>query len=783
MSENQDNSGFPKPDAKLQKSAKQSAFERQKAEAEAKRKREAAETAAVYEDFVKSFDRDDDNSMGDSEARQGRGDPRAQQGMARGGRPPFGVGAPPSGGPSRRHFGQSGMKSGPGSLGPAPGGFNKKRSFQDFSKQNRDNAQGADDHRNRAQPGSTIAKAFDTSDDEEMRDAENRNEERAVAKPTLRLTNLPPGTSPATIKALMPSNLVVEQVKILPINNAALGTERKSLVAIVTMSLETPGNEMDTAVSLLQNRYMGHGHYLSLHRHLSSAVSSSAALPNLSNTSSSQPFGAKPVEQPANEAGQASQRFHRGFAPPTDYGPAHGVNRTNLLHVPVKPPQDIRTLQLINGVIEGILEHGPEFEALLMSRPEVQQDEKWAWLWDARSEGGIWLRWRLWEVVTGSGLKKTNGKYVPLFEGSNAWKTPDKALPFEYATTLEEIVSDSDYNSTDDDDFEYEGQKDGHRGDENEKMFLNPLEKAKLTHLLARLPTSISGLRKGDIARVTAFALMHSSRGADEVVDMITANVEKPLSLTRANADRPMGDNDGREDSTSDTQDVSGACLVGLYAVNDILSSSSTSGVRHAWRFRQLFETALQQRKTFEKLGLLPEKLKWGRLRVEKWKRSIGLVLNLWEGWSVFPGESHSQFVSSFEKPPSSKVDDPVDEAAAEQVQKGRWKVVDAGATETRADDTMAATDGGSDVEGEPIDDDDIEGEPIDDDDIEGEPIDDDDLLGEPMDEDGAASDAGRDEATDAGPAAADLQASKPEKGRQRMRAVDMFADSESGEE
>lgn len=783
MSENRDNFGFAKPDAKPQKSAKQSAFERQKAEAEAKRKREAAETAAVYEDFVKSFDNDDNQSTASGDPRQGRGDARMQQMPARGGRPPFGAGAPPTGGPSRRHFGQSGMKSGPGSLGPAPGGFNKKRSFQDFSKQHsRDNVQ-PDDQRNRA-PISTVAKVFDTSDDEEMKDTENRNEERAVAKPTLRLANLPPGTSPSTIKALMPSNLVVEQVRVLPTNSAALGTERKSVVAIVTMSLETPGNEMDAAVSLLQNRYMGHGHYLSIHRHLSSAVSNSTTFPNLSNTSSSQPFGAKPVEQPgANESGQPSQRFHRGFAPPTDYGPAHGVNRANLLQVPVKPPQDIKTLQLINSVIEGILEHGPEFEALLMSRPEVQREEKWAWLWDARSEGGIWLRWRLWEVVTGSRSKKTKGKYMPLFEGSNAWKTPDKPLPFEYVTTLEELVSDSDYNSSDDDEFDDEGHKEGNRGDEDEKTFLNPLEKAKLTHLLARLPVSISGLRKGDIARVTAFALMHSSKGADEVVEMITANVEKPLSLTRANPDRVMDGNDGRDDATSDIPDVSGSSLVGLYVVNDILSSSSTSGVRHAWRFRQLFETTLHQNKTFEKLGLLPEKLKWGRLRVEKWKRSIGLILNLWEGWCVFPSESQSQFASSFEKPLTSKAEEMVDEAA-DYVQKGRWKVVDAGITDNCEDDAAAATNGGSDVEGEPIEDDDIEGEPIDDDDIEGEPINDEDLLDEPMEEDGVPAETAREGSeVDDEPVAADLQTGKPDKGRQRMRAVDMFADSDSGGE
>ncbi|KAI5285444.1 hypothetical protein KEM55_000659, partial [Ascosphaera atra] len=53
------NKATPKVSAPLRKSL----FERQKAEAQAKRQREKEETAAVYEDFVKSFE-DDGRSPG-----------------------------------------------------------------------------------------------------------------------------------------------------------------------------------------------------------------------------------------------------------------------------------------------------------------------------------------------------------------------------------------------------------------------------------------------------------------------------------------------------------------------------------------------------------------------------------------------------------------------------------------------------------------------------------------------------------------------------------------------
>ncbi|KAF9772555.1 hypothetical protein IL306_009730, partial [Fusarium sp. DS 682] len=444
-------------------------------------------------------------------------------------------------------------------------------------------------------------------------------------------------------------------------------------------------------------------------------------------------------------------------------------------------------------VIEGVLAHGPEFEALLMSRPEVQREEKWAWIWDARSEGGIWYRWRLWEVITGSQQSQQKGKYIPLFDGSHAWKTPERNLKFEYMTKLDEFVSDSEYNSSDEEDFEDDNKRENPET-ESEKAFLNPLEKAKLTHLLARLPTSMSRLRKGDVARVTSFAITHASRGVDEVVAMITFNVEKPLALTGANPDNKS---EGKESQTialeegpsNEGPDISAASLVGLYVVSDILSSSSTSGVRHAWRFRQLFETSLKDRKTFETLGLMAERLKWGRLRAEKWKRSIHLVLNLWEGWCVFPVESQELFVRSFENPPSLVAAEKGDN----EEKKGKWKTVEDEqlralpvSTVEEEDDVPGEAIDEDDVIGEPIEEDDIEGEPINEDDIEGEPIDEDDVAGEPMDEDEAVGNEPPPAATDQPPVGTENKAheeqSRAGQPRKRMRAVDMFADSDDSD-
>ncbi|KAK4462703.1 U2 snRNP-associated SURP motif-containing protein [Cladorrhinum samala] len=697
---------FPDVEAKLQQPGKKSAFEKQKAEAEAKRRREEAETAAALEDFVKSFQydgREDDRSTYGSRQTPSK----VQSGPPE--RPgAFGGPGPHGGGTGKRHFGVppgAAMKSGPGSLGPLPSSFNKKRPYDGFQ---RDSSDGHEHKQGRGRLGFEdsrdsgplpVSLVFDASDDEDDAAARtDRAEEKATSRPTLRLANLPPGTSPALIKALMPSSLTVENVQIVP-PSGPTGTERKSITAIVTLSKETPAMDIDAAVSALQNRYLGFGFFLTLNRHLSSAAISSGLTSFSTPTAAvSHPFGARKVQERSGPQGPHSGGYGRGYAPPTAYGPPAGgpIGRGGILHVPVAAPRDIKQLRMIHKVIESVLEHGPEFEALLMSRPDVQRDEKWAWIWDARSEGGIWYRWRLWEIVTGLQSASSKNKFLPLFEGSHAWKVPEQELAYEYVTGVDEFVSDPEYDSSEDDDFDDEQPRQG-EGNEQEDTFLNPIEKSKLSHLLARLPTTLSRIRKGDIARVTTFAITHASRGADEVVEMIVSNIEQPYAYTSANPDyKPGGkekegrDQDSRngspapeEKNSSDSLDISAARLVGLYVVSDILSSSSTSGIRHAWRFRQLFETALKNHKTFEMLGQMADKLNWGRLRAEKWKRSVGLLLTLWEGWCVFPVETHEYLVKSFEHPPPLKKHTDGGEL---ELKDGRWKSVEGQPTDSLKD-------------------------------------------------------------------------------------------------
>lgn len=806
---------FPGLSSKLTAPPKRSLFERQKAEAEAKRARERAETAAVYEDFVKSFDDDADS-----------GHSRSASNF----RPNAPVSGPGSlGPPPKRHFTSSSANrhSGPGSLGPAPS-LARKRTYDGFY---RDRDRG--DNRETATHGifgyedNEPPAAFRASDDEDERAAEDKEAERAVAKPTVYLSSLPPGSSPAVIKSWIPKNLTVDGVQIIPPSSQP-STERRSFSAIVTLAQETAVSDIDSAVSALQGKYLGWGYSLSISRHLSSAAihSGMPVTVGSSSSSSSLPFGAKTIHQgPIGRLNRAPPPGpHRGgFAPPSSYGPQYSRHGPSTVQIEVKAPTDLKQIKLIHKTLENLLKYGPEFEALLMSRAEVQREEKWAWIWDARSVGGVWYRWKLWDVLTNPGTSrrgyysKNDNPSTFMFEGGANWVGPDKPIRFEYATALDEFVSDDDYNSSEEEDSDNEDTRrrlavDDSLGTQDGVGYMNPMKKAKLTHLLARLPTANTRLRRGDVARVTAFAIEHASAGAEEVVEMLAANVLQPFAYSRANPHREevrtaLKESEAQAAAVSgektDTaalsgpgskavEDTSAAKLVGLYIISDILSSSSTSGVRHAWRYRQLFEHAFRAHKVFEHLGRLEKEQRWGRMKAEKWKRSVGAILHLWEGWSVFPQAGQEHFVTVFENPPltEKELEEEKKKAEAEQASaaaaaaaaggnkgKSRWKTVDEdSAAGGRFDpgqippEQQASQEFDDGLDGEPMSD--IDGVPMEDSDeeLDGQPLD--------MDIDMEAGEPATEPVSSVDESIAGGRARKP-----RPRAEDMFADSDEDAE
>ena len=692
---------FPDISDKLKAGPKKSVFERQKAEAEAKRLREEKETAAVLDDFVKSFDDDDETStLSRPTGRFGDHDSSGMAGL-RGGAPP--------GSAPRRHFGPttSRMKNGPGSLGPDPA-FSRKRGPDGYLKE-QDRERGLFAFENSSTGPADISSAFQDADDTGGKVENSRAVDKVAPKPTVHLSLLPPGMPQTAIQALIPKNLQVDGVKILP-PSAPGSQERKSMSAIVTLSSDTPAMDIDTAVSQLQNRYLGKGYYLSISRHLSSAtLGGGLGAASLMTSSAKMPFNAKPISVGSYDSLSRvpPPGAGRGFAPPASYAPSGPgqVNRALPLQVNVTLPSDIRQLRLIHKTIENLITHGPEFEALLMSCPEVQRDEKWAWIWDNRSPGGVYYQWKLWAIMSGYEDTINQNQYQQqepqeMFEGEPLWRPPE-TLRFEYATHFDDFVSDSDYDSSEEEESNDEGIASRHRDhlagaavssqqEAEERQYLNPLEKARLVQLLARLPTSTARLRRGDVVRISHFAISHSAAGVQEIVNLLVSNVETPFAFTGAKADLKTNSSDQESDSDDDLnnsaekekEDPSSAKLVALYIITDLLNSCANAGVRGAWRYRNAFAPVFQKRQIFENLGRLDKTLQWGRIRSEKWKRAIAAVFSNWETNSVFDSERLKHFRDVFEKPPMTKEEkEEMERKEAEEQEriksKSKWKSVE----------------------------------------------------------------------------------------------------------
>ncbi|RPA85404.1 hypothetical protein BJ508DRAFT_412183 [Ascobolus immersus RN42] len=704
---------FPDIQNKLQAPTKKSAFEKAKADAEAKRLREEAETAAVYEDFVKSFadesDDEQDRNHHSNSQRDGRGGGFGGPGGAR----------PPPVGPSsgKRHF-TSSTRGGIPMPPPLGGGFNrfgKKRGYdsqEDYG----------DRDRTRRMRGDTGILAFENSGTKDQKeegffvrdqsdDEEERREAKEQPKPTLHLSSLPPTFTADDIRQLLREHnpdIVIDSVKLLPPSTAPSTNSavRRAASAIVMLSHGTPSADVDSCATTLSNRYLGGGFWLSISRHLPSTVIGSEAFSALAAKSdtSSNPFGAKllaPVQHKMNRAPPPA----RGFAPPPQFGGSAQPQQNNYrydprgrLEVQVSAPKDLKLLRTVHKTIESVLTHGPDFEALLMNSDEARYDERWSWLWDTRSPTHQYYRWRLWDILSGTSAKPSSDPKIKapfdMFTGAQTpvWVPPKKRLKYEFATSLHDITDDPDYRSEEESDSESEAEVEqpqgvavgglGIAGDDHKRRYLTPLERAKLIHLIARVPTSTTKVRRGDVARIMAFAIEHAW-AAEEVVEVLVQNILRPFALQREEKGlgAEPGDEDEKEedeakkDETDRERDTSGAKIVGLYLINDVLSNSSL-GIRNVWRYRTLVESKLKEAKVMEELGRVPEKEGWGRIRKEKYKRLIGSVLQLWENWCTFPQTSHELLTKAFMDPPSleATTKPATTETAASS---SRWRKID----------------------------------------------------------------------------------------------------------
>lgn len=673
---------FPDISKKLAAPKKLSAFERGRHEKEAKKKKAAEEEARALKEFEESFAADDDDAIAT---------------MAIGGRPP----QPPRGP----------RGSGLGLLddddynyddrGVQPPPAKKKRALDEMReregfKQN----QGVPTYdRN---PRSQYGRAM--SDDNVDRDDDRRSPERAAPKATMQLSMMPLGTTPDQVKDLLKpfeTSLTVDQIEFQAPTQPGFKSRHAS--CIVTLAEGTSYSDVDAAVTALSKKYLGCGHNLSISRHLSSTVLH-PSLTGKSTNVSQEPFGARlaPSQYEYGPMRNAPPPNQRGYAPPAQFAPTGPGqmrhNRRPNLQVCVRPPRDattkeidMKTMKTIHAMVDAILteetdDDATEFEAMMMERDDVQHDENYAFLWDSRSPAGVYYRWRLWEGQRRLYTEEAdddNQAPKNLFDVDIDWIVEDEPR-FQQVTAVSDFLSDDEYDDEEfDSDDEGGGRKfnrgrprDEESGQTLEKSYLDPIWKAKLVDLLARLPTSYTKLRRGDVARITNFSILHAAEGAEEVVQLLCSNIERPVSLQLAAkygqeinpaydpADAedalPTIETEGnRETSTEEKKDINreeshSTRIIALYVISDLFHASAQAGgvAKNLWRYRPGFEQVFTKRKTFEFLGRLEKELGMGKITAQKYKTRVNNLLNMWQEWSVFNKAAHEHFQKTFNKPP-----------------------------------------------------------------------------------------------------------------------------------
>jgi U2-associated protein SR140 len=549
---------------------------------------------------------------------------------------------------SKRHFTgrQRSMKSGPGTLEPEPlDGFPRPGAPGRLPPQAPPRFAGSVPTRPSALEGPRQAENVYTT---------------LVAK----ASNLPPTIDPQRIEELFadfPSLKVTKVEKIPP--QGPTNKARPSATMKVVFDKDAVARDLDDAMMKLNDKkYLGRGYYLHLDRYLGGKAADTAQ--------AKEPFGAR----------WQAPEVPKGYAPPPDLG---GGNRDgqrqdrDQLIVTANLPPDMAMLRLIHQTIEGVIQGGVEFEAALMNDPQVQDEERFAWLYDQKHPLNRYYRWRLHQVVCDTSNSE-------IFERYGLWNGPTEPLADEFAGDL------GAFDPVDDDsDSDEEEHKSQHKplpiGDnypgrvDNGYGILNPRSRAMLLWLLTSLPPG--SIVVDDIAAISVFAVEHAAHGMDEVVDILLANVVEPFQLTDANSRKRAPEIEGKDDIRR--PDVRQVTLNALRIVHDVLfTTSKESGV--AYKYRLAIGTQLVERKIFEHLEQLPSALAMGRMTERSYRDEVNVILKVWEDESFFEKATLEHLDEVFNARERQKEQDETERKLAERrKRKLAPKVASAKKTET----------------------------------------------------------------------------------------------------
>jgi U2-associated protein SR140 len=448
-------------------------------------------------------------------------------------------------------------------------------------------------------------------------------------------SNLPPAIDPRRVEELfadIPSLKVTRVEKIPPQGPSQKG--RPSATMKIIFDKDASARDLDDAMNKLNDKkYLGKGYYLHLDRYLGGR--------SVDTAQRTEPFGAR----------WQAPEIPKGFAPPPDLGGGGGGGGgrdrpredTEQLIVTANQPPDLATLRLVHQTIEGVILGGVEFEAALMNDPQIQEEERFAWLYDQKHPVNRYYRWRLHQIVCDS-------PNAEIFERQGDWRGPIDPLADEFADHLGAFDSDDDMMDSDDEEEKEKPQYkplpvgDNYPGRvDNGHGIMSPRSRAMLLWLLTSLPPG--SIVADDIAAISNFAVEHAGQGMDEVVHILVSNIIRPFQLTDTNPRNRPTDADAKDDVRR--PDIRQVTLNALRIISDVLLvTAKESGV--SYKYRLAIATELVDRKVFEHLEQLPAQLEMGRMTERSYRDEVNVILKVWQDEHLFDGPTLNQLDEAF---------------------------------------------------------------------------------------------------------------------------------------
>jgi U2-associated protein SR140 len=482
-------------------------------------------------------------------------------------------------------------------------------------------------------------------------------------------SNLPPTMDARRVEALFadfPSLKVTKVEKIPPQGPSLKG--RPSATMKVIFDKDASARDLDDAMNRLNDKkYLGRGYYLHLDRYLGGRV--------VGTEQRTEPFGAR----------WQAPEVSKGYAPPPDLG--GGIRDrdrpredTERLVITANQPPDIATLRLVHMTIEGVINGGVEFEAGLMNDPQVQEEERFAWLFDQKHPVNRYYRWRLHQIVCDTPNSE-------IFARQGNWQGPTDPLADEFANHLGAF--DADYEDSEDDEDEEKPQQrqlpvgDNYPGRvDNGHGIMSPRSRAMFLWLLTSLPPG--SIVADDIAAISVFAVEHAAQGMDEVIHILISNLIEPFQMTETNTRRRLGDTEGREERRR--TDLRQTTLNALRIISDVLlTTSRESGV--SYKYRLAIGTQLVDRKAFEHLEKLPAKLEMGRMTERTYRDEVNSILTVWKDEHLFDKPTLEHLDQAFNARERQKEQDEQERRLLEK--RNKRKVAVKPTTSTKTGDSL----------------------------------------------------------------------------------------------